>query len=549
MKSLHFVCSFAVLMLATLVIMLVVAQSNPVVHAGGPNALPDAQASPAGAAAQPSAAAQKGVSFAKAVNYNSGGGGADSVAMADVNGDGIPDLIVVNLNQSDGGEVGGVGVLLGNGDGTFQPSVTYTSGGFSPYSVAVGDVNHDGKPDIVVANFFVDDYTYVGAVSVLLGNGDGTFQAPVSYSSDGYGATSVALGDVNGDGNPDLVVANSDGSVSVLLGNGDSTFQAAVNYDTAGSELASTAIGDVNGDGYPDLVVANACQGKGCDNGTVSVLMGNGDGTFQPAEEYSTGGFRANSIAIGDVNGDGRPDLAVVNQCASIANCSFGSVGVLLGNGDGTFQPVVAYGSGGYDADSVVIGDVNGDGNPDLVAANYCNKLNRNGSCEARGVVSVLIGNGDGSFRTAVAYNSGGYWGESVALADVNGDGKPDLLVANWCSKLYDYACDGNGLAGVLLNDFTATTKTKVSSSLNPSLVNQAVTLTATITSSSSIPNGSVITFYDGASEIGTGTTANGVATLTTSFPTAGKYTIKASYPGDVFHKTSSGTVKQVVNP
>jgi hypothetical protein len=549
MKSLYFVYSFAVLMLAAIVIMLLVGQLNPVVHADQLNALPAAQASPAGAAAQPGAATQKGVSFAKAVNYNSGGGGADSVAVADVNGDGIPDLIVVNWDQSDGGEVGGVGVLLGNGDGTFQPSVTYTSGGFSPYSVAVADVNHDGKADIVVANFFVNDYSNVGALSVLLGSGDGTFQAPVSYSSGGYGATSVAIGDVNGDGNPDLVVANSDSSVSVLLGNGDGTFQAPVSYSSDGYGATSVAIGDVNGDGNPDLVVAKTCQSEECDNGAVSVLLGNGDGTFQSAGAYSTGGFRANSVAIGDVNSDGKPDLAVVSQCATDTNCNFGVVGVLLGNGDGTFQPVVTYGSRGYDAESVVIGDVNGDGNADLVAVNYCNKLNRNGSCAAGGVVSVLIGNGDGTFRAAVAYNSGGHWSKSVALMDVNGDGKPDLLVATSCSKLYGYACDGNGLAGVLLNDFTATTKTKVSSSPNPSIVNQAVTLTATITSSSSVPNGSVITFYDGASEIGTGRTANGVATLTTSFSTAGKYTIKATYPGDVFHGASTGTVKQVINP
>ena len=138
-------------------------------------------------------------------------------------------------------------------------------------------------------------------------------------------------------------------------------------------------------------------------------------------------------MVVADVNGDGKPDLLVANQCAD-RGCTNGTVGVLLGNGDGTFQTAVTYGSGGYGALSVAVADVNGDGKPDVVVANVCS----NAYCETNGTVGVLLGNGDGTFQTAVTYGSGGY-AHSVAVADVNGDGKPDLLVANGCTS------NGNG--------------------------------------------------------------------------------------------------------
>src|SRR5208282_1700274 len=118
---------------------------------------------------------------------------------------------------------------------------------------------------------------------------------------------------------------------------------------------------------------------------------------------YGSGGYHADSVAVADVNGDGKPDLLVANQCASSSNCNNGSVGVLLGNGDGTFQAAVTYGSGGYYAESVAVADVNGDGKPDLVVANDC-CAGGNGD---DGSVSVLLGNGDGTFQTAVTYGSG----------------------------------------------------------------------------------------------------------------------------------------------
>jgi len=170
----------------------------------------------------------------------------------------------------------------------------------------------------------------------------------------------------------------------------------------------SVAVADVNGDGKPDLVVANNCTsgdfGIGCTDpsGTAGVLLGNGDGTFQAAVTYGAGGSDASSVAVADVNGDGKPDL-LVGECAD-TNC-YGLVGVLLGNGDGTFQAAVTYGSVGTFAYSAAVADVNGDGKPDLLVANVCS-----GNCffNPGGLVAVLLGNGDGTFQAAVTYGSGG---------------------------------------------------------------------------------------------------------------------------------------------
>ncbi len=297
--------------------------------------------------------------FSGSNNYSSCGL-AYSVAVADVNGDGHPDLLVANqcADSNTCSNGGTVGVLLGNGDGTFQPAVIYNSGGEYAYSVAVADVNGDGHLDLLVVNQCASSSSCDngGTVSVLLGNGDGTFQTAVSYNSGGEYAYSIAAADVNGDGYPDLLVANQcanssnclNGGASVLLGNGDGTFQAAVTYNSGGEYAFSVAVADVNGDGHPDLLVANDCaSSSNCSNGTLSVLLGNGDGTFQAAVSYNSGDLYAKSVAVADVNGDGYPDLLVASLCANRSNCTGGAVDVLLGNGDGTFQTAVSYGSGG----------------------------------------------------------------------------------------------------------------------------------------------------------------------------------------------------------
>jgi hypothetical protein len=500
------------------------------------------------------AVAETSISFLPAVTHSSGGDDPVSVAVADLNGDGKLDLVVANCDPTGGGGCGFVrdgvvGVLLGNGDGTFQSVVTYASGGNLAASVAVADVNGDGKPDIIVAH----ECTFGGCeknagVSVLLGNGDGTFKPAVTYNSGGEQSTSVAVADVNGDGKLDLLVTNTCpsggiactevGGVSVLLGNGDGTFQAPVSYGSGGIGPMSIAAADVNGDGKIDLVVANCgCAFGGFYNpGTVGVLLGNGDGTFQAAVSYSSG-QNPWAIAVADVNGDGKPDLLVANSCWCGHDAT---VAVLLGNGDGAFQPAVTYDSGGEDPFSVAVADLNGDGKLDLIVGNHC----ANGDCNTDATTGILLGNGDGTFQPVVAFDPGQDWTNSVAVADVNGDGRLDLVFANG---------GGTGVS-VLLNNTASTTSasttTALVSSLNPSPVGQAITFTATVSSSAGAPpNGEIVTFYNGTAVLGTAPLSGGTASLTTSSLPVGTFTITASYAGDAnFAASTSPGLRQVVN-
>jgi hypothetical protein len=496
--------------------------------------------------------------FLPAVAYNSGAYYPYAVAIADVNGDGRPDMLVANecVDQNDCNQLGGVvAVLLGNGDGTFQPAVTYLSRGTAPTWLAVADVNGDGKPDLVVANEYCSPIganciNGQGSVGILLGNGDGTFQSAVLYGSGGEGAFSVAVADVNGDHKPDIAVANNctgnanaicsdhHGLMGVLLGNGDGTFQPAVSYASGGEGAVSVAVTDVNGDHKPDIVAANTCSDCQKDStGVVGVLLGNGNGTFQQAVMYKSGGGGAGSLAVADVNSDSKPDLVVGNVLSN-------TVGVLLGNGDGTFQQALTYGSGGQFPAAVAVADVNGDGKTDLLLANQC----QSGTCGYRGLVGVLLGNGDGTFQKAVIYHSGGTGtAHGLAVADVNGDGEPDVLVTNQCVSTTNCA---TGAVSVLLdNPGPFTTKTVVTTSGSPSFVGQSVTFTATVKwTYGTVPDGEQVTFFDGATAIGIGSTASGVATFTTSSLTGKTHYIKATYAGDATFMPSSGTVKQVVN-
>ncbi|PYL01629.1 MAG: hypothetical protein DME19_01020 [Verrucomicrobia bacterium] len=207
---------------------------------------------------------------------------------------------------------------------SFAAARTFDAGK-GAWSLAVGDFNGDSKLDLAVANHGCSNCSpaFSGSFSVLLGNGDGTFQSRLNYDA-GKDPVSVAVGDFNGDGKPDLAVVNSGSTnLAVLLGKGDGTFQSAVNYDT-GMSPNSVGVGDFNGDGKADVVVANETSN------TVSVLLGNGDGTFQVHVDYATRSHPA-SLAVGDLNGDGKPDLAVANRNSN-------ALSILIGNGDGTFQ-------------------------------------------------------------------------------------------------------------------------------------------------------------------------------------------------------------------
>lgn len=473
-----------------------------------------------------------------------------SIAVGDVNGDGKPDLVVADWYQSCDGVwgLGEVDVLLGNGDGTFQAPVSYNSGGFQALGVAVGDLNGDGKLDIVVANSCANgDNTCPGQVAVLLGNGDGTFQPAVGYFSGGDQPYAVTVVDVNGDGHPDVIAANSctanpgggcttPGSAGILLGNGDGTLQPGVSYPSdANTSVVALAVGDLNGDGYLDVVMVG-----GQDVGVISVLLGNGNGTFQPEVSYDSGGYQPNSVAIADVNGDGHPDVIVASYCQSLnQNCNVGNLAVSLGTGDGTLRAPVNYRAGGYDARSVAIADVNGDGHPDLIAAtSYLNGLGT-----GPGAVGVLLGNGDGTFQVSEAFPSGGSSPISLAVADLNGDGKPDLLLANFCNLI----CNGaaHGTVGVLLNNSgvpqATTTAALVCSPASSSGYGQTVTCTATVRPASGSPNGTVI-LYDGLTPAGNTQLVNRKAIIPVSSLAVGSHLLMAVYQGSSAFAPSKST-------
>ena len=556
MKSLRSTCLFA-----AIVSVFSLAQSSRAPLADQVNSLPDApqqvlhrnlfeepqRASSAPPKAQGSTGSrgqslpmQQGLNFAPPVVYGPGGPSARSIALADVNGDGVADIVVGNGST--------VGVLLGNGDGTFQTAVSYGSGGSYAWALGVADVNADGKPDIVVWNGFGSD-NFDNTLGVLLGNGDGTFQTAVTYGTGGFnGADSIVIADVNGDGKPDIEVANfcsdkgcyGDGTVGVLLGNGDGTFQTAVHWGSGGYLTSWLAVADVNGDGKPDMVVTNndACPLL-CSEGELSVLLGNGDGTFQDAQTYDTSGRQAQSVAVADLNDDGKPDLVVANLSGCNPVCENGPVAVLLGNGDGTFEPAVTYDMGGYiNPTSVAVADLNGDGKPDIAVADGCG----NSICTLNSAVGVLLGNGDGTFQTAVTFYSGGYRAYLVTTGDMNGDGKVDLLVANDCNQTN---CTSAGTVGVLINTSLFPTTTALVSSQNPSNFGQAVTFTATVTPQygQGKPTG-LVTFHNGAKNIGNSNlNTSGVATLTITALPVGTDSITATYNGDSNFQTSTSPI------
>lgn len=384
--------------------------------------------------------------FLPPVTISSGGREAVSVAVADLNGDGKPDLVVANQGTNT------VAVLLGNGDGTFQQPLSYDPGGVHPSSVAVADLNGDGRPDLVVATAGNGDVgvllgngdgTFQSAKTYLSGGVEAFAIAVADMNHDG--APDLVVTSLSN---------NLDGTVGVLLGNGDGTFQSVRTETTGGATGAgvpAVAVADVNGDGKLDVLAAtvelscsspNSCNGRGA----VAVLLGNGDGTLRSAILKLSGGVYTTSLTVADVSGDGKPDIVVENgQCCGSAN---GVVGVLLGNGNGTFQPPVVYRSGvGASGESVVVSDVNRDGNLDIVATDEC----AGRDCLNQGVVGVLSGNGDGTFQAAQTYGSGGFLARSVAVTDLNGDGAPDIVVGNFCGD-NRVTCERSSLA-ILMNN------------------------------------------------------------------------------------------------
>jgi hypothetical protein len=332
-------------------------------------------------------------SFARAAVYVAGPGLA-SVASGDLNGDGRSDLVTANYwNDTDN-----VSVLLNRGDGSFRARRNHPTGK-SPYSVAVADVNGDGRADVVTAN------RDANTVSVLLGDGRGGFKAHVDYPT-GRWPSDIAIGD-HGDGSADLVTANARGNtISVLLNVGDGSFGAGAAYRTAPSPQ-SVAVGDLDGDRKPDVAVATWA------NDLVSVLLNKGDGTLGPRVDRRAGSG-PRSIAIDDLNGDRRPDLVTANH-----NVNSDSVSVFLNEGGGRLALRVNYRL--YVIFSLAVGDLNGDGRDDIAIAPLSSDR-----------VSVLLNRRDGTFGASYEYGTGPRAGggapRSIATGDLNGDRRTDLV-------------------------------------------------------------------------------------------------------------------------
>ncbi len=294
---------------------------------------------------------------------------------------------------------GVVAVLLGNGDGTFLAASTFSSGGTQPYGPTIGDFNGDLKPDVAVVNL------YSGTVGVLLGDGMGGFSPVVTYAAGGWYPSDLTTGDFNSDGKLDLALVHSEapGTFGVLLGNGDGTFQPVTTFSSGGNYAYAIVTADFNGDGVLDLAATNH------GSATVAICLGDGAGGFSAATTMASGGSSPDYLDAGDFDGDGNLDLVVANYGSS-------NIGVLLGNGDGTFKSVTTYTTNATYPDGIVVGDVNGDGKYDILASTSAG-------------LSLLLGEGNGTFAPSAIYSTGGA-SSVTALGDFDGDGDLDAAVA-----------------------------------------------------------------------------------------------------------------------
>jgi hypothetical protein len=446
-------------------------------------------------------ASARKIKFAAANTSTTGIDHTSRVAFGDFNNDGNPDIAISSTYNQ-------IAVFIGNGDGTFTGPTIYNLTFYVTGSVVVGDFNNDGNLDLAV----VGGDTSGNGLAFLAGNGDGTFSAPVYFPTTLAGASITAVAaDFSNDQDLDLFVGGN-GSSQVVLGYGNGTFQNGQYEPVYGNGVAA---GDFNNDGILDVATT---QSYPYDNSTgLSVLLGNGDATFQSPQAYS-GMQSPLGIATGDFNGDKILDLAVTDYLLA-------TVDIWQGNGDGTFTNIGQW-IAGTSPGSVVVSDFNSDGNADLAVSDYGGK----------GIV-VLPGQGNGTFP-APQYISTGNGPSDLVAVDVNHDGAIDLVVVNNVDNTFS----------VLLN--TAGTYVQLSSSSNPSQAGDTVTFTATVQGSvttTTVPTGTVI-FRDGGNSLGSVALSDGTASFSTSSLSQGTHRITATYEGDKnFNPNRSSSLSQTV--
>jgi hypothetical protein len=450
------------------------------------------------------------------------------VVVADFNNDGKADLAVFGGSAPICSETdGAISILLGDGHGGFTTQSTICSYGNLPFSGVSGDFNNDGKLDLAVVSGNGSGAcgdAGCAAVTIYLGNGDGTFTEHENFGIDGNFYTIVAA-DFNRDGNLDLAVSYiyfGLPNVAVFLGRGDGSFDAYTSVLSNGYLWSSAmAVGDFNNDGIIDIasVGAGGIDADGNPIGPVAIYLGNGDGTFTLAASQPTVNLvNPASVTAGDFNGDGILDLA-------IADAGSTALTILKGNGDGTFTQVSGEPTLPQFSNFVTTADLNGDGKLDLVFSSAAN------------IVSMFLGNGDCTFQ-AELIEAMDYAPYGVAVGDFNGDGRLDLAVTNSSDNTVSILLQAPSRSGVTIT---------LASGQNPVYVNQPVTYTVVVWASPTMPTGSV-TFKQGATVLGTVPLANGQATFTTTFTKAGTFPIVASYSGDQNYRAkNSQAVKQVV--
>jgi hypothetical protein len=330
----------------------------------------------------------------------------DALVVADLDGDGRLDLVVTNWGGPNGSLMGSVSVYLAQGPGTFAPQVSYPTD-IEAACVSVGDFTGDGRLDLAAG-------TVLGYVDVMLNAGGGTFK-PLPTANFSLGGGTMAAADFDGDGRIDLAMAVDNHSIAVFRGNGDGTFSAS-GGNAMGTNAGLLVPSDLDGDGDVDLLLGNvaAAPGVGLPTGlgagTVNVLMNQGDGSFSSQTTYAAGNGTID-LAVGDVDGDGHPDVVVANSVDQ-------AVGVLRNVGDGTLEAPRAYPIG-VDIVGIALADFDGDGRLDVATTS---------DSSTSGTVWALLNAGDGTFGAAVP-GPGPRSARSLAAGDFDGDGRSDLAI------------------------------------------------------------------------------------------------------------------------